>query len=72
VKVVRLETPQEQLDAIETMRPDVAATLLALSARGPGMNDDLNATMLRPESRPAEILPISENSRAFCPSTATL
>ena len=29
VKVVAFETPQEQLDAIATMRPEVAATLLA-------------------------------------------
>jgi hypothetical protein len=62
VKVVGLETPREQLDAIETMSPEVAATLLALAAREPGMNDDLYATMLRlyRESRPAEILPISD------------
>jgi uncharacterized protein YbaP (TraB family) len=62
VKVVGLETPREQLDVIETMRPEVAATLLALAARAPGMNDDLYATMLRlyRESRPAEILPISD------------
>jgi uncharacterized protein len=62
VKVIGLETPQEQLDVIATMRPEVAATLLALAAREPGMNDDLYATMLRlyRESRPAEILPISD------------
>jgi uncharacterized protein len=62
VKVVALETPQEQLDAIATMRPEVAATLLALAAREPDLNDDLYATMLRlyRESRPAEILPISD------------
>ncbi len=62
VNVVGLETPQEQLDALETMRPEVAATLLTLAAREPGMNDDLYATMLRlyRESRPAEILPISD------------
>jgi uncharacterized protein len=62
VKVVGLETPQEQLDALQTMRPEVAATLLILAARQPGMNDDLYATMLQlyRESRPAEILPISD------------
>jgi uncharacterized protein len=62
VKVVGLETPQEQLDAIETTRPEVAATLLSVAAREPGMNDDLYATMLRlyRESRPAEVLPISD------------
>ena len=65
VKVVGLETPQEQLDALQTMRPEVAATLLILAARAPGMNDDLYATMLRlyRESRPAEILPIFRRRR---------
>ena len=62
VKVIGLETPQEQLDAIATMRPEVAATLLTVAAREPGMNDDVYATMLRlyRESRPAEILPIAD------------
>lgn len=62
VNVVGLETPQEQLDAIATMRPEVAAALLTVAAREPGMNDDLYETMLRlyRESRPAEILPISD------------
>jgi uncharacterized protein YbaP (TraB family) len=62
VKVVGLETPQEQLDIIASMRPEVAATLLNLAAREPEMNDDVYATMLRlyRESRPAEILPIAD------------
>jgi uncharacterized protein len=62
VKVVGLETLGEQLDAISAMRPHVAAVLLALAARDPGMNDDVYVTMLRlyRESRPAEILPISD------------
>ena len=62
VKVVGLETPQEQLEAIETMRPEVAAALLTLAARKPSMNDDLYVTLLRlyRESRPAEILPVSD------------
>ncbi len=62
VKVIGLETPQEQLDAVATMRPEVAATLLTLATREPGMNDDVYATMLRlyRESRPAEILPIAD------------
>ena len=62
VKVVGLETPQEQLESIETMRPEVAATLLTLAARKPSMNDDLYVTLLRlyRESRPAEILPVSD------------
>jgi uncharacterized protein len=62
VKVIGLETPQEQLDIIASMRPEVAATLLNLAAREPEMNDDVYATMLRlyRESRPAEILPIAD------------
>jgi uncharacterized protein len=62
VKVVGLETPREQLDAIAIMRPEVAAALLIVAAREPSLNDDLYATLLRlyRESRPAEILPISD------------
>jgi uncharacterized protein len=62
VKVIGLETPEEQLDAIVSLRPEVAAALLTLSARDPSMNDDLYATMLRlyRESRPAEILAIAD------------
>jgi uncharacterized protein YbaP (TraB family) len=62
VTVVGLETPQGQLDALASMRPEVAALLLGVAARQPAMNDDLYATMLQlyRESRPAEILPISD------------
>jgi uncharacterized protein len=62
VKVIGLETPDEQLDAIAALRPQVAATLLLLAARNPGLNDDLYATMLRlyRESRPAEIVAVSD------------
>ena len=62
VKVIGLETPQEQLDAIASLRPEVAATLLTLAARDPGLNDDLYATMLRlyRERRPAEIVAVAD------------
>jgi uncharacterized protein YbaP (TraB family) len=62
VKVIGLETAEEQLTAIANMRPQVAATLLTLAARDPGMNDNLYATMLKlyRESRPAEIVAITE------------
>jgi uncharacterized protein YbaP (TraB family) len=62
VKVIGLETPDEQLDAIVNMRPAVAATLLTLAAGNPTLDDDLYATMLRlyRESRPAEILAVSD------------
>jgi hypothetical protein len=62
VKVIGLETTEEQLAAIANLRPQVAATLLALTARDPGLNDDLYATTLRlyRESRPAEIVAIAD------------
>jgi uncharacterized protein len=62
VKVIGLETPDEQLAAIAAVSPRVAATLLTLAARDPGLNDDLYATMLRlyRESRPTEILAVSD------------
>ena len=62
VKVIGLETAEEQLDAIAALRPEVAATLLTLAARAPGLNDDLYATMLRlyRESRPAEIVALAD------------
>jgi uncharacterized protein len=62
VKVIGLETVEEQIAAIASMRPQVVATLLTLAARNPTLNDDLYATMLRlyRESRPAEIVAISD------------
>ena len=62
VKVIGLETAEEQLTAIANLRPQLAATMLTLAARDPGLNDDLYATMLRlyRESRPAEILAVSD------------
>jgi uncharacterized protein len=62
VKVIALETAEEQLAVIANMRTDVAVTLLTLAARDPALNDNLYATMLRlyRESRPAEILAVSD------------
>jgi uncharacterized protein YbaP (TraB family) len=62
VKVVALETPQEQLDAVASIKPEVAAALLAVAAREPEMNDDIYATLLKlyRESRPAEILAVGD------------
>ena len=70
VKVIGLETAEEQIAAIANMRPQVAATLLTLAARDPGLNDDLYATMLRlyRESRPAEILAVSDALGGFSDS----
>lgn len=62
VKVVGLETADEQLDALSRMSPDSAAALLAVAARDPALNDDVYATMLKlyRESRPAEIVPVTD------------
>ena len=62
VKVVGLETADEQLDAFSQISPSTAAALLAVAARDPALNDDVYATMLKlyVESRPAEILPIAD------------
>ena len=62
IKVIGLETTEEQLAAIANLRPQVAATLLTVTARDPAMNDDLYATTLRlyRESRPAEIVAIAD------------
>jgi uncharacterized protein YbaP (TraB family) len=62
VKVIGLETVEEQLDIVANMRADVATTLLTLAARDPGLNDDLYATMLAlyRESRPAEIVAVAD------------
>lgn len=66
VKVIALETAEEQLDALSAMSP-VAAALLAVAARDPARNDDVYATMLKlyRESRPAEILPIADRAGAM-------
>ena len=62
VKVVGLETVEEQLTAIANLRADVATTLLTLAAKNADLNDDLYATMLAlyRESRPAEIVAVAD------------
>src|SRR5262249_8639922 len=47
VKVVGIETPEEQLDVFSRIRPELAATLLAVTARNKRLSDDVYATMLR-------------------------
>ncbi len=62
IPVVALETVQEQLDAVASVRPEVAAALLAAAARHPEMNDDVYATLIKlyRESRPADILAVGD------------
>jgi uncharacterized protein YbaP (TraB family) len=60
VKVIGLETIEEQIDTIASMPPDLIAALLTVAAREPERDGDVYATLLRlyRESRPADILPI--------------
>ena len=56
VKVIGLETAEEQLAAIASLRPQVAATLLTLTARDPGserrsVRNDAQALSGKPASR---------------------
>jgi uncharacterized protein YbaP (TraB family) len=62
VKVVGLESIDEQIDVVSAMRPDVVASLLEVAARQPELDDDVYATMLQlyRESRPAEILAVAD------------
>jgi uncharacterized protein YbaP (TraB family) len=62
VKVVGLETAEEQIEVLSSMRPETAVALLSVAAREPDTTDDVYATMLRlyRESRPADILPIAD------------
>jgi uncharacterized protein YbaP (TraB family) len=60
VKVVGLETVEEQIDVMSTLGREVVAPLLAAAAREPELDEDVYATMLSlyRQSRPAEILAV--------------
>ncbi len=62
VRVVGLESPQEQIDAIASVDPKVAGLVLAATARNDTLNDDVYATLLKlyAEERPADILPVGD------------
>ena len=62
LRVVGLETPEDQIDAIAAIGPEISATLLALAARDPQLNDDVYATLLAlyRQGRPAEILAVAD------------
>ncbi len=57
LRVVGLEQPEDQIDAIAAIDPEISATLLALAARDPELNDDVYTTLLAlyRQGRPAEI-----------------
>jgi uncharacterized protein YbaP (TraB family) len=60
IKVVGLETMDEQMDALASTSPAISATILEMSAKRPTSADDDYVTMLHlyRESRPADILAI--------------
>jgi uncharacterized protein YbaP (TraB family) len=62
LRVVALETAQEQIDALAAAPPDLSATMLGAVARAPQLNDDAYATLLRlyRDKRPAEMLAVAE------------
>ena len=60
IKVVGLETVDEQINALAAIRPQTVIALLGAEAREPELDDDVYATMLSlyHERRPAEILAV--------------
>ena len=60
IKVVGLETMDEQMDALASTKPEVSAAILEMSAERPSSADDDYVTMLHlyRESRPADITAI--------------
>lgn len=62
LRVVGLEQPEDQIDAIAAIDPEISATLLALAARDPELNDDVYTTLLAlyRQGRPAEILAVAD------------
>ena len=62
VRVVGLETGQEQMDAVASITPDVSAALLTAAARNGALNDDVYATTLKlyVEGRPADVVAVGD------------
>jgi uncharacterized protein YbaP (TraB family) len=69
VKVVGLETMEEQTEVLSSMDPSLAAIVLLDAVRRPGLTDDLYATLLSlyVQQEPGEILAVIDASRLFTP-----
>jgi uncharacterized protein YbaP (TraB family) len=69
VKVIGLETVEEQTDVLATIDPALAASVLVSSARRPDLDADLYATLLALYARkePGEILPVVDASGLLTP-----
>ncbi len=70
LRVVALESAQEQIDALAAAPPDLSATMLASAVRAPELNDDVYATLLRfyREKRPAEMLAVVDVMPGLAPN----
>ncbi len=69
VKVVGLETMDEQMDILSSIEPSLAATVLVSAARRPDFYSDVYATLLDLYAlkRPGEILPVADASEILNP-----
>jgi uncharacterized protein YbaP (TraB family) len=69
VKIVGLETVEEQTEVLSSMSPSLAAVVLLDAARRPELANDVYATLLSLyiQQKPAEILPVIDASRLFTP-----
>ena len=69
VKVIGLETMEEQGDALASIDPEVAATILVGAAKEPEASDNAFATLLNyyAQKKPIESLPILDASGVMTP-----
>ncbi len=69
VKVVAIETIEEQTDVLASIDSALAATVLISSAKRPDLDDDMYATLLSLYARqiPGEILPVIDASGILTP-----
>ncbi|MGA2792900.1 MAG: TraB/GumN family protein [Roseiarcus sp.] len=69
VKVVAIETIDEQTDVLASVDPALAASILISSARRPELDDDMYATLLGLYAKkdPGEILPVLDASEILTP-----
>jgi uncharacterized protein YbaP (TraB family) len=69
VRVVGLETVEEQIDVMASLDPKLTTTILISAARRPELIDDVYATMvsLYAQQKAAEILPVIDASQIMTP-----
>jgi uncharacterized protein YbaP (TraB family) len=69
VRIVALETMEEQTEVLASMDPSLAAVVLIDAAKRPALVDDVYATLLSlyAQQKPGEILPVIDASNVFTP-----